>query len=86
MCSDDDFTPDNTKEDGYYKKKNNKIENKSSADKTPIKEKHSCLACKKFVLNIVLHLRRSITCQPLYDMELMEEQKEADDKFKKKHK
>ena len=47
------------------------------------RRKKSCLACKKCVLNLVLHLRRSKPCQPLYDMELMEESKKADVKLKK---
>ena len=78
MCSDDDFAPNKARQDGHKRK-----ETKSPADKTSIKEKQSCLACKKCVLNIVLHLRRSKPCQPLYDMEQMEESKKADVKLKK---
>ena len=48
MCSDDNFAPNETKD--------KKIENKTPADNTSIKEKQSCLACKKCVLNICLHV------------------------------
>ena len=41
----------------------------------PIKEKQSCLGCSKLVLNLGLHLKRSQQCQPLYDMEEMEDKK-----------
>ena len=61
MCSDVDFSPNEIKQDELDRKKNNKKENKTPADKTSIKEKQSCSACEKCVLNIVLHLRRSKT-------------------------
>ena len=46
------------------------------------REKSTCSACKKCVLNLMLHLKRSLTCQTQHDIADSEQNKRKKDKIK----
>ena len=72
---------------GIYKIKSSqdeKVPNTERDVKNTCKEKKTCLSCKKSLLNILLHLNRSVSCQICYDMVDLKQKHSDEVKLKNK--